>query len=84
MNREKISRRVRAIKVGTLCAGDDELAPFLLQITECKVSERAMLKFYEGKYAIWLWLFWIQLYGLESACTILNASQRKTGIWYFG
>ncbi len=36
-------------KAGILCAGDDEFAPFLSQIDECKVSEKAMLKFYEGK-----------------------------------
>lgn len=37
------------MKVGILCAGDDELAPFLSEITEEKVSEKAGLKFYEGK-----------------------------------
>ena len=36
-------------KAGILCAGGDEFTPFLSQIDECKVSEKAMLKFYEGK-----------------------------------
>lgn len=37
------------MKVGIICAGDTELAPFLLIIKDCKTSEKAMLKFYEGK-----------------------------------
>lgn len=37
------------MKIGIVCASDEELAPFLSLITECKVSEKAMLKFYEGK-----------------------------------
>lgn len=37
------------MKIGILCAGDDELAPFLPQIKEMKITEKAMLKFYEGK-----------------------------------
>lgn len=36
-------------KVGILCAGDDELAPFLLELDPCRLTERAMLKFYEGR-----------------------------------
>lgn len=32
--------------IGILCAGDDELAPFLPWIEHCQISERAMLKFY--------------------------------------
>lgn len=35
-------------KIGIICAGDDELAPFLPYIENIKVSERAMLKIYEG------------------------------------
>lgn len=35
--------------VGIICAGDDELAPFLPMITDCNISEKAMLKFYSGK-----------------------------------
>ena len=37
------------MKIGIICAGDTELAPFLPIIDECKTSEKAMLKFYEGK-----------------------------------
>lgn len=37
------------MKVGIICAGDREVAPFLPIIDECKITEKAMLKFYEGK-----------------------------------
>ncbi|MBR6664227.1 MAG: 5'-methylthioadenosine/adenosylhomocysteine nucleosidase [Lachnospiraceae bacterium] len=37
------------MKVGIICAGDTEVAPFLPIIEDCKISEKAMLKFYEGK-----------------------------------
>lgn len=37
------------MRVGIICAGDRELAPFLPIIDECKITEKAMLKFYEGK-----------------------------------
>lgn len=37
------------IKIGIICAGDRELEPFLQHIKNCKISEKAMLKFYEGK-----------------------------------
>ena len=36
------------MKVGILCAGDREVAPFLPMIQECKETEKAMLRFYEG------------------------------------
>ena len=36
-------------KFGILCAGDTELAPFIKIIKPCKATEKAMLKFYEGK-----------------------------------
>ena len=39
------------MKVGIICAGDTEVAPFLPIIEDCKISEKAMLKFYEGKIA---------------------------------
>ena len=39
------------MKVGIICAGDREVAPFLPIIEDCKISEKAMLKFYEGKIA---------------------------------
>lgn len=37
------------MKVGIVCAGDEELAPFLPLIRNCKITERAMLKFNEGQ-----------------------------------
>ena len=37
------------MRVGIICAGDREVAPFFPMIDECKVTEKAMLKFYEGK-----------------------------------
>ena len=36
-------------KIGIICAGDSEVAPFIPLITDCVISEKAMLKFYEGK-----------------------------------
>ncbi len=36
------------MRAGILCAGDVELAPFLPIIDACRITERAMLKFYEG------------------------------------
>jgi len=37
------------MRVGIICAGDREVAPFLPIIDGCKETEKAMLKFYEGK-----------------------------------
>ena len=37
------------MKVGIVCAGDEEFAPFLPLIRNCKITERAMLKFCEGQ-----------------------------------
>jgi adenosylhomocysteine nucleosidase len=37
------------MKVGIVCAGDEELAPFLPLIENCKITEKSMLKFHEGK-----------------------------------
>ena len=37
------------MKVGILCAGDREVAPFLPMIEEQRITEKAMLRFYEGK-----------------------------------
>lgn len=39
------------MKVGILCASDDELAPFLSSMQCCSISEKAKLKFYCGKIA---------------------------------
>ncbi len=36
------------MRVGIICAGDREVAPFLSIIDECKLTEKAMLKFHEG------------------------------------
>lgn len=36
------------MKLGIICASDDELSPFLQIIEDYKVIEKAMLKFYEG------------------------------------
>lgn len=35
--------------IGIICAGDEELAPFLPLIENCKQTERAMLKFHRGQ-----------------------------------
>ena len=37
------------MKFGIVCAGDEELAPFLPMMDHCKVVEKARLKFYEGQ-----------------------------------
>lgn len=36
------------MKIGILCAGDRELVPFVPMIEDVRVSEKAMLKVYEG------------------------------------
>lgn len=37
-------------RIGILCASDTELAPFLTRMHIEKVTEKAMLKFYEGTF----------------------------------
>ena len=37
------------MRVGIICAGDSEVEPFLALMKKCQTSEKAMLKFYEGK-----------------------------------
>lgn len=37
------------MKIGIICAGDEEFAPFLPLIRNCRITEKAMLKFYEGQ-----------------------------------
>lgn len=37
------------MKIGIICAGDEELSPFLSMIKDCKTVEKAMLKFYAGR-----------------------------------
>lgn len=39
----------RMKKIGIICAGDKEVVPFIPIIDECKITEKAMLKFYEGR-----------------------------------
>lgn len=36
------------LKIGIICAGDREAAPFLPHIENCTITEKAMLKFHEG------------------------------------
>ncbi len=36
------------MRIGIICAGDREFAPFLPHISNCKVSKKAMLTFHEG------------------------------------
>lgn len=35
-------------KIGIICAGDREVAPFIPHINDMKITEKAMLKFYDG------------------------------------
>lgn len=37
------------MKIGIICAGDDEVTPILFMMRTEKISHKAMLKFYEGK-----------------------------------
>lgn len=37
------------MKIGIICAGDREFAPFVPVIKEYKITEKAMLKFYKGR-----------------------------------
>lgn len=37
------------MKIGILCADDREAAPFISAIKDCETTEKAMLKFYQGK-----------------------------------
>ena len=37
------------MRIGIICAGDREVAPFLPIIERCSVTEKAMLRFYEGQ-----------------------------------
>ena len=39
------------MKIGILCAGDREVAPFLPMLSNAKTSEKSMLTIYEGKLA---------------------------------
>lgn len=37
------------MRIGIICAGDEELSPFLSLLKDCKITEKAMLKFYTGQ-----------------------------------
>lgn len=39
------------MRIGIICAGDEELSPFLSLLKDCKITEKAMLKFYTGQIA---------------------------------
>ncbi len=51
-----------------MCAGDEELAPFLSSIQECIITEKAKLKFYSGK------IFDIEVVVLYSGVCKVNAA----------
>lgn len=38
-------------KIGIICAGDEELEPFLRRMGKTAVSQKAMLSFHEGRAA---------------------------------
>lgn len=56
------------MRIGILCAGDDELAPFLTLIQECTATEKAKLKFYSGK------IFDTEVVALYSGVCKVNAA----------
>lgn len=37
------------MRIGIVCAADSEVAPFLSMLNEAVVTEKSLLKFYEGK-----------------------------------
>lgn len=56
------------MKIGIVCASDDELAPFLSEIDNCRITERAMLKFCEG------WIHDMEVVVLFSGVCRVNAA----------
>lgn len=48
MKDDEVQEECRMQKVGIICAGDEELKPFLSHIKNFTVTEKSMLKFYEG------------------------------------
>lgn len=56
------------MKIGIICASDDELAPFLPIIENCKITEKAMLKFYEGT------IYGVEVVALFSGVCKVNAA----------
>lgn len=59
------------MKIGIVCASDDELAPFLSEIDNCRITERAMLKFCEG------WIHDMEVVVLFSGVCRVNAAIAK-------
>lgn len=55
-------------KIGIICAGDEELAPFLPHIENAAVTDRAMLKLYEGQ------INGVQVVALYSGVCKVNAA----------
>lgn len=45
----RVNMEKTTMKIGILCASDDELAPFLPIINHDKTTEKAMLRFHEGQ-----------------------------------
>ena len=56
------------MKIGILCAGDEELAPFLPLISNCKITEKAMLKFHAGQ------IYSVEVVALFSGVCKVNAA----------
>lgn len=56
------------MKIGIICASDDELAPFLSAIEHCRTMERAMLKFYKGQ------IYGVKVVALFSGVCKVNAA----------
>lgn len=46
-----VAKGVQMRKVGIICAGDEELEPFLRRMGKTAVSQKAMLSFHEGRAA---------------------------------
>lgn len=56
------------MKIGIICASDDELAPFLPIIGDCEIIEKAMLKFYKGT------IYGVEVVALFSGVCKVNAA----------
>ena len=57
------------MKIGIICAVDTELNPFLSHIEDCRVSEKAMLTFYEGS-----------IYGIEIVALYCGVGKTNAAI----
>jgi len=56
------------MKVGIICAGDKEVAPFIPMLKEVKITQKAMLVFYEG------WIEGVRIVTLFSGVCKVNAA----------